>query len=130
MFIYEDYLKEENHLSFEKAVKIHAEILKAGNLNDIDFKELWEEVLESAIVYGHTRALWSIQSFEQRREIDETRTRQHNLFMSNLKVLMRYMEGQGWHTEWFVKIGTIESDRKRLGDFACYLVNLQSLLAR
>lgn len=75
-------------------------------------------MLESAIVYANTRAKWSIQTWEERRNIGGSRTIKHNAFMGNLQIIARYMEKQGWDSEWFDKLGTIENDRKRLGDFA------------
>ncbi|WP_240050995.1 hypothetical protein [Metabacillus litoralis] len=87
-------------------------------------------MIEAAIIYVNTRAKWSVQTLEERRDIDDSRTHQHNTFMINLKVIATYMRQQNLSSEWFDKLGTIENNRKRFGDFACYLVYINSLNAR
>lgn len=50
--------------------------------------------------------------------------------MVSLKVIAAYMRERKWDSTWFEQLGTIERDRKRFGDFACYLVYINSLNAR
>jgi hypothetical protein len=105
-------------------------MLQSANNRDSDFQEFWKDMIESAIIYANTRANWSVQTLEERRNIDDSRTQQHNAVMINLKAIATYMKQQNWNSEWFDKLGTIENDRKRFGDFACYLVYINSLNAR
>jgi ribosomal protein L11 methylase PrmA len=130
MLTYKKYLEEKDRLTFQEAEEIHSQILQYAMNRDSDFQEYWEEMIRSAIFYANTRAQWSVQTLEERRNIDNSRTHQHNDFMINLKVIATYMKQQDWSTEWFDKLGTIEKDRKRFGDFACYLVYINSLNAR
>ncbi len=130
MLTYKTYLEEKDSLTFQEAEEIYSQILQSANTSDSDFKEFWEDMIKSAIVYANTRAEWSIQTSEERRDIDDSRTHQHNTFMINLKVIANYMKQQNWSSVWFDKLGIIESDRKRFGDFACYLVCINSLNAR
>lgn len=130
MFTYKEYLEEKGSLTFQEAEEIYSQILLSANTRDSDFKEFWEDMVKSAIAYVYTRSKWSVQTLEERREIDNSRTHQHNTFMTNLKVIATYMKQQNWNSEWFDELGTIESDRKRFGDFACYLVCINSLNAR
>ena len=130
MFTYKEYLEEKGSLTFQEAEEIYSQILLSANTRDSDFKEFWEDMVKSAIAYANTRSKWSVQTLEERREIDNSRTHQHNTFMTNLKVIATYMKQQNWNSEWFDELGTIESDRKRFGDFACYLVCINSLNAR
>lgn len=130
MLTYKTYLEEKDSLTFQEAEEIYSHILQSANTSDSDFKEFWEDMIKSAIVYANTRAEWSIQTLEERRDINDSRTHQHNTFMINLKVIANYMKQQNWSSVWFDELGTIESDRKRFGDFACYLVCINSLNAR
>jgi hypothetical protein len=130
MLTYKKYLGEKDCLTFQEAEEIHSQMLRSANTGDRDFQEYWEDMIESAIVYANTRAKWSVQTVEERKDIDTSRTHQHNTFMINLKVIATYMKQQNWSSEWFEKLGTIEKDRKRFGDFACYLVYINSLNAR
>ncbi|MFT8322389.1 MAG: hypothetical protein ABF649_15965 [Bacillus sp. (in: firmicutes)] len=130
MDTYNGYLKANNCLPFEESSTIYNQIIESANLNDQEFKEFWEEMMNNAIIYANTRAKWSIQNFTERREVDERRTRQHNDFMFSLKLIASYMKEQNWNADWFNQLGTIENDRKCFGDFACYLVYINSLNAR
>lgn len=58
------------------------------------------------------------------------RTFQHNDFMAILKILTRNMKNQGWDFEWMDELGSIENDRKRFDDFACYMICINSLNVR
>lgn len=130
MNTYASYLENNDCLTFQEAEKIYSQILHSANTRDRDFQEFWEDMIKSAIAYANTRAEWCVQTLEVRRDIDDSRTRQHNAFMTDLKVIANYMKQQNWSSVWFDKLGTIESDRKRFGDFACYLVCINSLNAR
>lgn len=130
LLTYKKYLEEKDCLTFQEAEKIHSQLLNSANITDSDFQEFWDDMIEAAIIYVNTRAKWSVQTLEERRDIDDSRTRQHNTFMINLKVIATYMKQQNLSSEWFDKLGTIENNRKRFGDFACYLVYINSLNAR
>lgn len=130
MNTYDGYLKANDCLTFEESSNIYNQIIKSSKINDQEFKEFWEEMMNNAIIYANTRAKWSIQNSTERREVDERRTRQHNDFMASLKLIASYMREQKWNITWFDHLGTIENDRKRFGDFACYLVYINSLNAR
>ncbi|SDM66102.1 hypothetical protein [Sediminibacillus halophilus] len=127
---YETYLQAIDNLTFEESTDIYNEIIKSANTNDQEFQEFWEDMMDNAITYANTRAKWSIQTSTERREVDERRTRQHNGFMASLKLIASYMKEQNWNAAWFDRLGTIENDRKRFGDFACYLVFINSINAR
>lgn len=130
MLTYDHYLKINDSLTFQEAIGIHSKILQYANTKDESFQELLEDVIKAANNYASTRANWSVQTTEERRSVDEARTIQHNDFMATLKILARYMKNQGWDSEWMDELGIIENDRKRFGDFACYMVCINSLNAR
>lgn len=127
---YDDYLKANDHLIFDEFNQIYHRLSVTSTLNDAYFQELWREMIVSAFVYAKRRAEWSVQSSAERREVDEIRTYEHNDFMTNLKVIYRYLKTEGKAIDWFEQLGTPEKDRKRFGDFACYLTLIHSLNAR
>lgn len=130
IYTYGEYLKANDRLTFEECFVIHNHIIESADVNDREFKEFWNEMMLAAIAYANIRAKWSVQTFTEQREADARRTRQHNAFMASLKLIYSYMKEQKWNTDWFEKLGTTENDRKRFGDFACYLVYVSSLNTR
>lgn len=72
MLTYKTYLEEKDSLTFQEAEEIYSQILQSANTSDSDFKEFWEDMIKSAIVYANTRAEWSIQTLEERRDIDDS----------------------------------------------------------
>jgi hypothetical protein len=127
---YDTYLGANDSVTFEESSKIYSQIIDAANTNDQEFIGFWEDMITNAITYTTTRAKWSIQDSKERREVDERRTREHNDFMFSLKLIASYMKEQNWDATWFDQLGTIQNNRKRFGDFACYLVYINSLNAR
>ncbi|WP_125981284.1 hypothetical protein [Loigolactobacillus iwatensis] len=131
MFNYDEYLKNQDSLSFEEAVAIYNEIMRSADINDSTFKELWNDVIESASKYIQIRNEWLFLSQGEKVAKDSLRTAQHNSFMATLSPLERYVEMQSWDTTWVADLGKIENEnRKRLGDFAGYLLCIGSLKAR
>lgn len=130
MLTYDNYLEITDSLTFQEAIEIHSKILQYAITTDEDFQELLEDVVKAANNYANARANWSVQTNEEKRSVDESRTLLHNDFMATLNILARYMKNQGWNSEWINELGTIENDRKRFGDFACYVVCINSLNAR
>jgi len=131
MFTYQSYLEAKDRITFQDTEEIYNELRTAANTNNRQFQDLWKDVIQRAIDYVNFRAKYSIQTPNERSEdFDKTRTTKHNMFMYSLQDIVFFMDEQGWQTDWFKKIGTIKDNRKRLGDFACYLVYIYSLNAR
>lgn len=88
---------------------------------------------QAAITGRPYRSNWLLWNREQKAENDPARTSCHNMVIVKFNQLARYLKMQGKPTSWREKLGE-ESDnsnfRKRLGDFACYLVLVNSLLSR
>ena len=130
MLTYKNYLENKDHLSFADAVKIYDAINSYSKFHDADFDELFMEAIVAANQYANIRANWSIASPAEKRAVDQKRTEHHNAFMSALQILTRYMEQQGWNTDLVNSLGTPQANRKRFGDFACYLVCINAINAR
>lgn len=131
MFIYEKYLQNPDSLSFEMAIDIYNKIISSADIKDEDFKELWGNVILYANEYAKIRNDWNSLSREEKRLKDFSRTSKHNAFISTLTALERYMNMKKWNASWMSDLGFADNtNRKRLGDFAGYLVLIGTLKAR
>lgn len=86
--------------------------------------DLREDLLRSAIRYATVRAEFSLMNPDEKREADESRTRLHNVFIANCDIHARAMNKAGEVCTWRERLG---SDRKRIGDFACWMVLIAGL---
>ena len=129
---YDDYLPMPLSLSLDEMAALHREIAEEAG-NDSDALELYEELITAATRYMSFRSNWLLWNREQKAENDPARTSCHNMVIVKFNQLARYLKMQGKAAAWREKLGE-EGDnsnfRKRLGDFACYLVLVNSLLAR
>ena len=124
---YQQYLEEENSLNLEAAEKIYMAIIKQAPVRDREFEKLFGTMQERAVTYAGYRAKWLTQSLQERLEVDETRSRHHDLFIKAKNDLVKYMYANKMDADWDDELGEA---RKRVGDFACYMVFLMSLHAR
>lgn len=127
MYTYKAYIKKTNFLSVEDAEEIYEKMLTAIDFNDSDTKELWDDLLENTLKYSAIRSQWLTYSREERIEKDPGRTSVHNSVISSFNVLSRYLEKIGKEVSWRVQLG---EERKRIGDFACYIAFIYGLNAR
>ena len=89
--------------------------------------ELRLDLERAAIEYSNIRVQWRLALPEQRSAMDRARTAAHNLFIDACNVLSRNMAKNGESIEWRATLGT---DRKEIGDFACFIVLFLGLAAR
>ncbi|WP_054662113.1 DUF3232 domain-containing protein [Lacticaseibacillus camelliae] len=121
MFNLDNYLKRPDALSLDQALAIYNQIPYEQAQNDGDFKELWQDIIDAALDYVPIRVRWNDQNTQERAAVDAGRTRRHNAFISSLKILNRYTATH-YDAEWLSQLGTPVTDRKRIGDFAGYIV--------
>ena len=127
MVTYQDYLKEANSLTFEGAEKIYTAIVSQFQSGDRELERLFGTMQERAVNYAGYRAKWLLQTLHERLEIDETRSRHHDLFIKAKNDLVKYMYANKMNIDWADELG---EERKKIGDFACYIVFVMSLNAR
>lgn len=130
--LYEDYLKETKCLALEEMQKIH-ESMELEIRTDPDALELYRELLGTAIRYANIRARWPQLSQEEKMEQDPGRTACHDSVIVKCNMLSRYLRMQGKKAAWRDVLGDEAEDpydRKRIGDFACYLAFINGLNAR
>lgn len=129
---YEEYLNMECSLTLEDMQKIHCQMLSDIGMDE-DAKEIYGELMEASTKYAVIRAEWQFFSREEKMERDSRRTSCHNSVIVKFNMLARYMKMQGKDARWRDYLGNEEDNpynRRRIGDFACYLVFVSSLNAR
>ena len=112
--------------------QLHTEIL-AEIADDEDAKVIYDERIVQATRYAAFRAECLIWDRETRMERDDSRTSCHNSLIVKFNMLARYLKMQGKSASWRDALGYEEDDkynRKTVGDFACYLVFVNSINAR
>ena len=78
------------------------------------------------------RAAWTVHDNQWRNEHDKTRTIYHDDVLAAFNILARYLEKEGRNTAWMDTLGRSGKglDRKRVGDFACFLTFIQGINGR
>lgn len=129
---YENYLSTEKSLSLESMVKLHCDMMNEIE-NDSDALELYDELVDKATRYASFRAEWLLMSKEEKQDRDSSRSACHNSLIVKFNMLARYLKMQGKAATWRDTLGYEEDDkyyRKRIGDFGCYIVFVNSINAR
>lgn len=129
---YEEYIKLPKAQPFEQMQAIHKQIvLEVGN--DPDALGLYDDFIKVATRYAAIRANWLLLSREEKLDQDSGRTSCHDSVITHLNMLARYLKQQGKTAAWRDELGYEEDgsyNRKAIGDFACYLVFVNSINAR
>lgn len=123
---YEDYRTIPGSLTLEEMQSLHREI-KEEAVRDGIALELYTELIAAAMKYSESRANWQLWDREKKMAEDSTRTSRHNRVIDCFNMLERHLKKQGKSAAWRNMLG---DDRKRIGDFACYLIFAESLNAR
>ena len=129
---YEEYLETPKSITMETMQLLHKQMLEEI-AEDEDAEELYEELIESATRYADFRANWLLWDRAKKMERDASRTSCHNSLIIKFNMLARYLRMQGKNAAWRDVLGYEEDDRyhrKTVGDFACYLVFINSINAR
>lgn len=100
-------------LDYKTAIDIFR-IIEASKL-----EALRKSLLKAAIRYVNIRFEAELLSFDEKLERDNERTIAHNAFISTCDVMARNMANAGESAQWRQLLTT---DRKIIGDFACYIV--------
>lgn len=129
---YKEYLNTKCGMTFEEMQEIHGKMLAEIGL-DADAVELYRDLISTAVKYAAIRAEWLLLDREQKIECDARRTFCHDSFIIKCNMLARYIKMQGKEVEWRERLGDDKENpynRKRMGDFACYLAFVNALNAR
>lgn len=88
---------------------------------------LVDDLVSAAVNYARMRTDWALSSVDERREMDEARSRAHSAYIDCCNILSRSMAKSGEDNSWRTALG---DDRKKIGDFACQLHCLLGIQAR
>lgn len=125
---YENCLKGQDTLTLEECESIYMDIVKQLEAHpDSEFEGLFKTLQERAIVYAGIRANWFNLSFGERGAADADRSRKHDLFIKAKNDLSKYMYAHKLDIDWEDRLG---EERKRIGDFACYMTFLIAVSER
>lgn len=98
-----------------------------------DAIEAFDELIEIATRYAFFRSNWLLWDRETKMDNDASRTSCHDALIIHFNILARYLKANHKDAAWRDVLGYEEDDpnnRKRIGDFACYLVFINSIHAR
>ena len=132
MNTYQEYLEMPLSLTFEDMNKIHTQMVEEIG-NDEIAKELYEDLLSQARKYHYYRSNWPVWSREEKIENDPNRTVCHDSLIIKFNMLARYLRQNGKTATWRDSLGDEKADpyvRKRIGDFACYLICIDAISSR
>jgi len=89
--------------------------------------ELRQDLVELAVRYARMRVDYHLATPEAQRQLEHARSACHNALISACDILARNMAQRGEDANWRERLG---DDRKRIGDFACYLHAILGIAAR
>ncbi len=129
---YDDYLEAKEPLTFEEMTELHRQMIEEIG-EDAKATELYNELVAAANNYSPIRAGWLFWPKEERAGYNDKRTVNHDGVIAHLDSLAGYLRSQGRSAAWRDTIGYQEDakvNRKRAGDFGCYIVFINSINAR
>ncbi len=121
MNTYQAYLEHEagNIIKMEEALKIYTDMVNCVRKCKLEDKEeIWKDFINSAIEYAYIRSQWEYMSKSEKMDADEGRTLKHNSVITHVNMLSKMAENDGVDNSWKEKLG---DNRKRIGDFACFV---------
>lgn len=112
-------------LTYDEAQEIYNVINANLDRTDEDIVGLYKDMISRAVRYAHIRAGWNALSREQKLEQDDSRTSAHDAFIMSVNIISRTQGNIG--SQWRERLS---DDRKRVGDFACYIALFEGIEAR
>ena len=127
---YGDYLKDPagHILTVEDALRIYSDMADCIAKCSLEDKmEFWDDFLKKAAEYTMIRNEWEHMSREEKIDEDSGRTLKHNSFITSVNILSRIAEQEGIDNTWRKDLG---EERKRIGDFACFVTYITGISNR
>ncbi len=112
-------------LTYEEAKEIYEMMNDHLDNTDEDIMDLYNTMIGKAVRYAHIRAGWPSLSRQEKQEQDSFRTAAHDGFISLINGVAR-TEGEAGR-QWRERLS---QDRRRIGDFACYIALFEGISAR
>ena len=128
IFTYQDFKKEKGVLTFSVCEDIYADLLASLDRTDEMVQEIWSEFVPNCVAYAEVRGSYlTIPRHQRTNDFEAGRSAKHNDVIRNLNSFKRLAEQAGHSTTWFDQF---QNDRKRMGDFACYVSYVYAVNAR
>lgn len=130
MNTYENYLENAGNsaLTMENALEIYNEIVSSvTSCKDEDKMEFYDDMIKKACSYAKIRGEWEYMTKEEKMDADQGRTIKHNAFIDSVNILSRLITNDGVNSDWREKLG---DNRKRVGDFACFIAYITGISNR
>ncbi len=127
---YEDYLDSPagDILKIEDALQIYTKMADCISRCTLEDKmDFWNDCLKKAADYTIIRNRWEMMSKEEKRDADEGRSLKHDGFITSLNILSRIAQKEGVDNSWRDELG---EERKRIGDFACFITYITGISNR
>lgn len=129
IYTYEDYRQEPGILTLKEMGQMHEEMRKDIG-RDEEAMGMYKALLLAAERYVEKRNEWEFLSMSEKMEKDSERTAAHDVLLSKMTLLGRYLRSEGKEAGWFGTLGDEKTRRQTWGDFACYLVMVNAMNAR
>ncbi len=132
IFTYREYLEKPKALTVDEMQKLHEQLL-AEIKDDDKAVAMYEGFIVTAVKYADIRASWKLIPKEQRSSINDQRTACHNQLIVHFDEIAKQLRAAGKPAQWREELGYEEVDkynRKRIGDFACYISFIHGINAR
>ena len=130
MNTYEGYLKNSagSTLKIDDAMEIYQDLVESvGKCKLEDKMDFWNEFLQAALNYTTIRCKWETMSNAEEMEADRGRSLTHDGFITSVNILSRIAEQEGVDNSWREMLG---DERKRIGDFACFVTYITGISNR
>ncbi len=127
---YEAYLQHKagNILTVEDALKIYEKMAESIEKCTVEDKmKFWNDFLGRACSYAKIRNDWELMSREEKIESDDARTAAHDKVITAVNILSRLAGNEGIDVSWREALG---DNRKRIGDFACFVTYITGISNR
>lgn len=127
---YEGYLNHPagNILTIDEALKMYTALGESiVKCSAEDKMEFYDDFIRRALKYSAYRCEWEYMSREDKLAEDKYRTSSHDAFIASLNLLSRLAAADGIDVSWREELG---DDRKRIGDFACFVAYMTGISNR
>ena len=121
-------LSRGSTLTLEDADSILKKInMCVASIKAEDKMDFYNDLLKKAFEYTSIRCSWELMDREEKIDNDNFRTGCHNSFITSIDVLSRLAAAEDVDSSWREDLG---DDRKRIGDFACYITYINGIANR
>lgn len=130
MNTYQSYLNHPagNTLPVEEALQIYTALTESVKKCSIeDVSDFYNDMVKKSCKYASIRSSWEFMSNEERMSADVGRTSSHNVLIDSVNILARVIKSDGIETAWRDNLG---DNRKKIGDFACFVAYITGICNR